>query len=157
MDSHARSIIMFDGDCGLCNGFIAWLIRRDRHERFLIAGSAGEVGAAALETAGLSTEMAASTLVLARGDQPRLRSDAVAAIAAELPWPWRAASAIHWLPRAWRDGVYNAVAKRRPYRPAEDPACGTPPPELVAAWRARLATLADVEALGYEKTPHRSR
>jgi len=157
MTSRPRSIIVFDGDCGLCNGFVAWLIRRDRDERFLIAGSAGDVGAAALSTAGLSTQVASSTLVLARGERPLLRSDAIAAIAAELPWPWSLASAIRRVPRRLRDGVYDAVARRRPYRPAEDPACGTPPPDLVTAWRARLATLDDVRTLGDEKTPHRSR
>ena len=47
----ARAIVVFDGDCGLCNGFVAWLVRHDRDRRLLIAGSAGEAGRATLSAA----------------------------------------------------------------------------------------------------------
>lgn len=147
MTDQPRAIVVFDGDCGLCNGFVAWLIRHDRERRFLIAGSAGAVGRAALDAMGLTPAVAASTLVIATPDGPRLRSDAVASVASRLGWPWRIGGAIRWLPRTIRDGVYSAVAARRPRRPADDPACGTPPGELVTEWRARLATTEDVEAI----------
>ncbi|WP_061962494.1 thiol-disulfide oxidoreductase DCC family protein [Demequina flava] len=140
-------IVVFDGDCGLCNGFVAWLIRRDREARFLIAGSAGEVGRAALESMGLRQEIADSTLVVATADGPRTRADAVRTVLVGLGWPWRAGGAIVIVPRRVRDGVYDQIARRRPRRPAEDPACGTPPVGLVEQWRARLATVADVTAL----------
>lgn len=143
----ARPIVIFDGDCGLCNGFVAWLIRRDRQARFLIAGSAGEVGRAALDAMGLPHDLADSTLVVAGQEGPHTRADAVAAVLAGLAWPWRAGAALRWVPRPLRDGAYGAVAKRRPRSPAEDPACGTPPRELIDVWRGRLATLNDVAAL----------
>lgn len=143
----AHPIVIFDGDCGLCNGFVAWLIRRDRTAHFLIAGSAGDVGRAALDAMGLPHELADSTLVVATADGPRIKADAVAAVLSQLGWPWRAGAALRWFPRGLRDGVYGAIARRRPRAPAEDPACGTPPRELVEAWRARLATLDDVAAL----------
>ncbi|MFW2513371.1 thiol-disulfide oxidoreductase DCC family protein [Demequina sp. SO4-13] len=143
----SRPIVVFDGDCGLCNGFIAWLIRHDRDRRFLITGSDGPVGRAALGAMGLPPEIAASTLVVATCDGARLRSDAVAEVAAGLGWPWRAAASMRIVPRGLRDGVYRAIASRRPRRPAIDPSCGTPPPGLVGEWRARLATREDVAAL----------
>lgn len=143
----ARPIVIFDGDCGLCNGFVAWLIRRDRGAHFLITGSAGEVGHAALDAMGLPHELADSTLVVATSGGPHIRADAVATVLAGLAWPWRAGAAMRWAPRPLRDGVYGAIAKRRPRLPAEDPACGTPPRELIDAWRGRLATLDDVAAL----------
>ncbi len=141
-----RALVIFDGECALCNGFVAWLIRHDRHASFLIAGSAGEVGRAALSAAGLEDAIAASTLVVWDG-RAYLRSDAVARVAAGLPWPWRSAMLTTVVPRPWRDAVYNVVAARRPRVEAEDPACGVPPRTLVDAWRERLASLADVEAL----------
>ncbi len=142
-----RPIVVFDGDCGLCNGFVAWLIRHDPHARFLITGSDGAVGRAALDAMGLPHEIAGSTLVVATSDGPHIRSDAVASVLNRLGWPWRAGAALRWLPRRLRDGVYGAIANRRPRSPAEDPACGTPPRELVTAWRARLASEDDVAAL----------
>lgn len=149
----AHPIVVFDGDCGLCNGFVAWLIRHDPNGVHLIAGSAGEVGQAALDAMGLDTAIAGSTLVVATPHGPAVRSDAVATVLAGLGWPWRAAVGMRAVPRAVRDRAYDAIARRRSRRAAQDPACGTPPPELVREWRARLATLADVESL---RATHRS-
>ncbi|WP_062466803.1 thiol-disulfide oxidoreductase DCC family protein [Demequina maris] len=142
-----RAIVIFDGDCGLCNGFVAWLLRHDRAGRFLIAGSAGEVGRAALEASGLGTGIAASSIVVWDGGAGRVRTDALVRIARDLPWPWRAAGTMRIVPRALRDAVYDQVARRRPRRVADDPACGIPPADMVALWRSRLATAADVAAL----------
>lgn len=139
-----RPIVVFDGECALCNGFVAWLIRRDTRARFLIAGSAGEVGKAVVAAAGLEGAVTASTIVVWDGTRGLVRSDAVLAIARELGWPWRAASAARLLPRRWRDAAYREVAKRRARLDAEDAACGVPPAELVTSWRERLATIADV-------------
>lgn len=140
----ATAIVVFDGECGLCNGFVAWLIRHDHQERFLIAGSAGEPGRATLEAAGLPPSIAASSLVVWDGAHPHVRSAAVLRIVAGLgrPWSW-----LRWfraVPLRWRDAAYDAVARRRPRASVDDPACGNPPPALVREWRRRLATPDDV-------------
>lgn len=143
-----RPIVVFDGDCGLCNGFVAWLIRRDPHARFLIAGSAGSVGTATLAAKGLPARVASSTLVVATPAGAALRSDAVLTVLAGLAWPWRVVGTCgRAVPRRLRNGIYDWIAARRPRRPAKDSACGTPPPALVTQWRARLATMEDVRAL----------
>lgn len=136
-------IVVFDGECALCNGFVAWLVRHDTRRRFLLAGSAGPVGRAVVEVAGLEAEITASTLLVWDGTA-HLRSNAIVAVARGLPWPWRAAAVIRWVPLVVRDSVYRLVAARRRRAVAEDPACGIPPADLVAQWRARLATLDDV-------------
>jgi predicted DCC family thiol-disulfide oxidoreductase YuxK len=138
-----RAIVVFDGQCALCNGFVAWLVTHDARGRFLIAGSAGEVGAAVVARAGLAPEITESTLLVWDGEA-HLRSSAVVAVARGLPWPWRAAVAISAVPRSLRDAVYLFIARRRPRVQAEDPSCGVPPKELVDTWHARLATLEDI-------------
>lgn len=143
----ARAVVVFDGECALCNGFVAWLVVRDRAGVFLIAGSAGAAGRAALDAAGLPHSVAASTLVVWDGHKAFTKSDAVAAVAAGLAWPWRAGAALRWVPRIVRDGVYDFVAARRPKQEAEDAACGVPPAKLVELWRSRLATVDSVAAL----------
>lgn len=140
-----RPIVVFDGECALCNGFVAWLIRHDANGRFLIAGSAGEVGAAVISAAGLEASIAASTLIVWDGTV-HVRSGAIIAIAQRLPWPWRAVAGIRLVPRVARDAVYRFVAARRPTMHADDPSCGVPPAHLVEVWKSRLATLADVGA-----------
>ncbi|MGC4175053.1 thiol-disulfide oxidoreductase DCC family protein [Demequina sp.] len=137
-------IVVFDGECALCNGFVAWLIRHDKNAVFKVAGSAGDVGKAIVAAAGLEGEVVQSTIVVWDGTRGLTRSDAVLAIATKLGWPWRALGIGRALPRAWRDAVYGAIAQRRARLGAEDPACGVPPAELVAQWRSRLATRADV-------------
>lgn len=140
-----RAIVVFDGECGLCNGFVAWLVKHDAHERFLIAGSAGEVGQAVVARAGLAPQITESTLLVWDG-QAHVRSNAVVAVAHGLPWPWRAAAAMRAVPLAWRDAIYRFIAGRRPRIDAEDPSCGVPPPDLVTLWKSRLASVADVRA-----------
>jgi len=141
---NARAIVVFDGECGLCNGFVAWLIRHDAAGRFLIAGSSGEVGKAVVARAGLEPEITASTLLVWDGEA-FVRSDAVIRVARALRWPWRAAGLVRCVPRSWRDTAYNYVAAHRPRVNATDPSCGVPPPGLVKQWRARLATLDDLD------------
>ncbi|WP_161794244.1 thiol-disulfide oxidoreductase DCC family protein [Demequina sediminicola] len=147
MATSPRPIVIFDGDCGLCNGFVAWLIRHDPHEQFTITGSAGDVGRAALAAMGLPQDIAASTLVIATAQGPLTQSDAVLGVARRLGWPWKVLGAGAIVPRTWRNGLYNSVAARRSRRPAEDSACGTPPPDLVRSWRRRLATFDNVKQL----------
>lgn len=142
----SKPIVVFDGECALCNGFVAWLIRHDNRAVFLITGSAGDVGRSIVAAAGLEGGVVQSTIVVWDGSRGLVRSDAVMAIARELGWPWRAARAGRLLPRRWRDAAYAAVAKRRARLDAEDAACGVPPADLVTTWRERLATMADVPA-----------
>ena len=141
--SQPHPIVVFDGECALCNGFVAWLIRHDSRGHFLIAGSAGDVGSAVVAAAGLDAQVAASTLIVWDGTA-HVRSRAIIAVARGLPWPWRAVAGIRVVPGFLRDAVYRFIAARRPRVRADDPACGVPPADLVALWRSRLASIADV-------------
>src|SRR6187402_1794217 len=101
------AIVVFDGECALCNGFVSWLIKHDERGVFLIAGSAGEVGRAAIVAGGLDPDIANSTIVLVDASGARIRSDAVLGILARLRWPWKAAGIARLLPRRWRDAAYS--------------------------------------------------
>ena len=142
----ARAVVVFDGECGLCNGFVAWLIRHDSRGRFLIAGSAGAVGQAVVAAAGLPSEVTRSTLVVWDG-AAHIESGAVVAVARRLGLPWSLAAGMVAVPPALRNRVYRWVAARRPRVEADDAACGVPPADLVAAWRSRLASMDDVAAV----------
>jgi predicted DCC family thiol-disulfide oxidoreductase YuxK len=43
-----KAIVFFDGDCGLCNGSVRFLIRRDRHKRLYFAPLQGVAAQAIL-------------------------------------------------------------------------------------------------------------
>lgn len=145
MVNNPSPIVVFDGECALCNGFVAWLIRHDSRGHFLIAGSAGDVGAAVVAAAGLDSQITASTLLVWDGTA-HVRSGAIVAVARGLQWPWRAVAGVRVFPRFLRDAVYRYVASRRPRMSTDDPSCGVPPADLVTLWRSRLASVADVHA-----------
>ena len=56
-------ILLFDGVCNLCNGFVQWVIQRDNDAVFRFAALQSDVGQHLLNRAGLSTEEL-STVVL---------------------------------------------------------------------------------------------
>ena len=83
-------LILFDGDCSLCNGSVQFVIKRDRAARYQFASlqSAAGVSAltAALGPAGIE-DLRDSIVLLQRG-KIRPRSSAALAIARGIRWPW---------------------------------------------------------------------
>jgi predicted DCC family thiol-disulfide oxidoreductase YuxK len=54
-----------------------------------------------------------STIVLLENDRAYTKSTAVLKIARRLVWPWRIAAFALVIPAAWRDQVYQSVARNR--------------------------------------------
>jgi predicted DCC family thiol-disulfide oxidoreductase YuxK len=101
-------IVFFDGDCGLCQGLVQFLLARDGGAcRFAALGSASAL--ALLGPEGRRGD----TLVVLAGQTLLTRSDAVLALARVLPAPWSWAAGFRILPRAWRDAAYRLVARNR--------------------------------------------
>ncbi|MEO1009336.1 MAG: thiol-disulfide oxidoreductase DCC family protein [Planctomycetota bacterium] len=104
-------IVLFDGICGLCNGLVDFLLRKDRHGRLRYAALQSDAGAHLLERTGVPPE--ADTIVVVRGGRALLRSDAVLAIARELGPPWSLAGVLRVIPRPIRDLAYRVIARNR--------------------------------------------
>ncbi|HEX4757187.1 MAG TPA: DCC1-like thiol-disulfide oxidoreductase family protein [Terracidiphilus sp.] len=115
-----RLLVAFDGQCGLCNGAVRWLLRRDRRDRlrFVALESPKVAGLLARhELSGLNSQAWTMLVVLDAGGEGEtllVRSDAVVALLKELrqPWPWIGAM-VGWIPRAVRDFGYRVVARWR--------------------------------------------
>jgi predicted DCC family thiol-disulfide oxidoreductase YuxK len=101
-----RLLLLFDGHCGLCNGAVRWLLKRDRRDRLRFAP---------LDVFAEIAEQAGETMVAVRAEGKVLtRSDAVLAAMKELPQPWAfAAGVMRVVPRGLRDWVYACVARNR--------------------------------------------
>jgi predicted DCC family thiol-disulfide oxidoreductase YuxK len=120
LDVGGRVLVLFDGHCGLCNGSVRWLLRRDRGDRlrFVELDSTKVAGLPARHSLG-GLGSATGTLLVVRdaggaAERVLLRSDAVAALLRELPrpWPW-VGLALKWIPRPLRDLGYRLIARRR--------------------------------------------
>lgn len=109
-------VLLFDGECGLCNALVRFLLRRDQARRLRFAPLQGPYGQLALRKRGLPTEDFDSLVFLPRGDDgPGLvRTDGALSALAELGGNWaRLARGLHKIPPPARDLVYRAIARVR--------------------------------------------
>ncbi|MFC4543279.1 thiol-disulfide oxidoreductase DCC family protein [Halosolutus amylolyticus] len=105
-------IVLFDGVCNLCNGFVQFLVPRDTEEQFYFASLQSEVGTQLLADHGLPTDELES-IVLIEGDDCYVKSDAVIRIATILGGIYALLAPFRVVPRSIRDGLYDFVAANR--------------------------------------------
>jgi predicted DCC family thiol-disulfide oxidoreductase YuxK len=112
-DSAPSAVIYFDGTCNLCNGFVDFLIRRDKGR---VLRYASRQGAAFAVLAARHPEIAAVDTMLAHvmdGDRLFLKSDATLTALGFLPAPWPLLRVLCVVPRFLRNAVYDWVARNR--------------------------------------------
>ncbi|HEX8371323.1 MAG TPA: thiol-disulfide oxidoreductase DCC family protein [Chthoniobacterales bacterium] len=124
-----RPVILFDGVCNLCDGFVQFVIRHDTSAQFRFASLQSEAGAEILKKHQLPANQL-STVVLSVGDGFYMKSDAALHILRRLSGAWRLAGLFLVLPRFIRDSAYDLVAKNRYRLFGEKDACMLPTPEL---------------------------
>ena len=133
-------VLLFDGECGLCNRVVRLLLQIDRRGRLRFASLQGPAAQAYLLAHHLPTRDF-STLVFVpdweRRDRPdfSLRTDGVVAALRACggigAWLGALLSAV---PAAWRDGGYRLVARWRFHLFGPWRQCPLPKPE----WKARF-------------------
>lgn len=128
-----KSLILFDGVCNLCNGFVTFLIPRDRKNHFQF-GSLQSPKVIELLRAYhyMTTEL--STVILIEDDKLYTRSTAVLRIARRLGGIWVLAYPLILLPSFLRDWLYDLVARNRYRFFGRKDTCMIPRPE----WRDRF-------------------
>ena len=122
-------LIVFDGVCVLCSGFVRMVVRLDRQGRFRFATAQSPFGETLFRKHGLRTDSYETSLVLIDG-VAFTRLDSFVAVMSELGWPWRAMKALLLLPRPLRDWLYDRVAKSRYALFGRKDSCDIPSPEL---------------------------
>ena len=109
--------ILYDGECGLCHGFVRFVVMQDREARFVYAPQKVAGGSVVVITeAGVRLE----------------RSDAALHVLSRLGGFWAVGAAVmRAVPRPLRDLVYGFVARIR-YRVfgRRTQVCPVVPPEL---------------------------
>ena len=126
-------ILVFDGVCNLCGGFVRFLLKRDRQAGIRFATTQSDYGATCMRQAGLDPDDPASIL-LVMNNKTLIQSDAVLSVVASLGGVWRLASIGRLVPRPLRDRVYRWVACNRYRWFGRASHCAVPDP----AWRDRL-------------------
>jgi predicted DCC family thiol-disulfide oxidoreductase YuxK len=125
-----ETVVLFDGPCGLCNAAVRFVIEHDRQGRFRFASLQSHAAVrllAGLDRAGAPGQ--AESLLLVEGTEVHSHSDAALRIARRLDGAWPLLHGLVVVPRALRDAVYRAVARRRHRWPGGTHGCRVPGPE----------------------------
>ncbi|MEK6154380.1 DUF393 domain-containing protein [Flavobacteriaceae bacterium 3-367] len=107
-----ESIIIFDGECNLCNGVVGWLLRFAPGGIFRYVAFQSSEGQLLLKKYGFPTE-SLETVILLDDKGVHTHSDGFLKIVSKIP-RWRLVAALlAFIPRIIRDTVYNLASKNR--------------------------------------------
>ncbi len=128
-----RALLYYDGECGLCDQFVQFVLRHDRAEYFQFATLQSAGGREQLARLG-PDEADLRTVVLVEEGATHVRSSATLRVCRRLGGLWPLLYAFMLVPRSWRDGAYSLVARNRKrwFKPPIE--C----PVMPASWRRRF-------------------
>jgi predicted DCC family thiol-disulfide oxidoreductase YuxK len=107
-----RPIIIFDGYCAMCSGFARFVLRHDRGGIFRLAPAQSGLGRALYMHYGLDS-VDYETNILIEDGVAWFKAEGSIRIAERLDFPWRLVAALRILPQAWREALYDVVARNR--------------------------------------------
>ncbi len=128
-EAFPEKLVLYDGECGLCDRFVQSLIRRDKKSVFHFAPLQG---ATAQHVRQLHPKLpeTLSTMGYLRSGTLLLRSRAAFAIWQDLGGGWKILAAFRILPTFLTDAVYRAVAAVRYKIWGRADACQLPDPDV---------------------------
>ncbi|WP_237061735.1 thiol-disulfide oxidoreductase DCC family protein [Microbulbifer zhoushanensis] len=109
-------IILFDSLCNLCNGWVHFVLERDRTGLFTFCRAQSPAGQKLLEGLGLPLDDYESVVYLERANgqhRPHFKSEAALRVLGELPGAARHLRLLRALPLVLRDAVYDIIARNR--------------------------------------------
>jgi predicted DCC family thiol-disulfide oxidoreductase YuxK len=133
-------VVLFDGVCNLCTGWVQFLVPRDEDATLRFAPLQSDVGEALLAECGYERTDRESIVLVEDGDCYR-KSTAVLRMAAHLDGAWPLARHLGVVPRFLRDAVYDLVARYRYAVFGRKAQCMVPSEDV----RHRFLAMADTE------------
>jgi predicted DCC family thiol-disulfide oxidoreductase YuxK len=128
-----KHLVLYDGVCGMCNGFLQFVLPRDRRGVFRFAALQSATGKTIVERSGGDAGELTTFYVVENYGTPAARlltrSRAGLFVMNALGWPWKAATMIGVLPNAWLDTAYDVIARHRYRVFGRHDRCPLPRPE----------------------------
>ena len=123
-----RPIIVFDGHCAFCSGWVGVVLRHDHANRFRLLRAQSPLGMSLYRHYGLDPVDYETNLLIADG-WVWLKSEGSIQMAEGLGLPWSLAAGFRILPRRLRDALYDLVARNRFRIGGRRTVCYAPPGE----------------------------
>jgi predicted DCC family thiol-disulfide oxidoreductase YuxK len=122
-------VILFDGICNFCNSAINFVLKQDKKGIFRFAPLQSEAGQKLLQRYNLSTKDFDSFVLIDNGKVYK-KSTASLRVMSKLPWYWKEVQILRIIPTAFRDAIYDFVARNRYRWFGKKEQCMIPTPEL---------------------------
>ena len=105
-------VVLFDGECNLCNASVSFILKRDPKKHFRFASLQSPIGQKLLEEFSLPKEKRDSVLLI---EENKIYSKSTAAlrIAMRLQGLWPIFCIFFIIPTFFRDFCYSFIAKNR--------------------------------------------
>lgn len=108
-----KHIIFYDGDCGFCNFWVQWILKRDYKDQFVFSALQSELGQQFLSERHLATKDFDSIYLWRPESYYLKKSDAAIKIGQLLAGIYSISVIAKILPLSIRDNIYDMIAKRR--------------------------------------------
>lgn len=107
-----HDVIVFDGVCVLCSGFMRFVLKHDRSQRYRFVIAQSPLGEALYAATGLKSGDYDTNLVFREGKLHQ-KLNAFIAVMGDVGWPWRAAILLKPLPEPVKNWLYDRIARNR--------------------------------------------
>lgn len=128
-----KKILLYDGVCNLCNGFVQFILKRDKKGQFYFASLQSDIAKQLLANYQVDVEFL-STTVLLDGKKAYTHSDVPLQVGKHLGSIYGVFYPLKVLPKKLRNKVYDWIAANRYRLFGKKEACMLPKPE----WRSRF-------------------
>ena len=132
IDTKQHPLLLFDGVCNLCNGFVQFVIRRDPKGVFRFTALQSEVAQELLTEREVENRTDLDTVILIEKGKVYTHSDVALRVVRRMPGLWPLFGVFRIIPKFLRDAIYNWVARNRYRWFGKRESCMIPTPELKA-------------------------
>jgi predicted DCC family thiol-disulfide oxidoreductase YuxK len=107
-----RPLILFDGDCNLCNALVKFVLKRDPEQKFLFATIQSNTGQVNLKSIGFPLNYC-NSFVYIKSNRYFIKSEAALALLKDIGGPWKLGYVFVIIPKPIRDWAYDVIARNR--------------------------------------------
>lgn len=127
---NSYSILIFDGECNLCNNWVKLILRFDKKQRFKFCSLQSEQGRKLIGDQ-ILLETLPQTVVLIENEKLYTHSTAALRVVQQLAFPVSMLVVFKIIPVKVRDVVYNWIARNRYKWFGKQQSCMVPEPEIM--------------------------